>query len=360
MSGCRAYSTWRTGFAFVLVAGSVFRSLGDWKLLLSVNLGVSAIVSLLGLGQHFDVLNSGILDSGNRITSTLGNATYVGAYTVVNSLVGIGLIVQSFGGRLTSAVDTSSGSRAARRRRARRSRRRTQAFDAVPWLRTLWTLAIIANMWALWLSGTRGAVLGLGAGAVVFAFTYAGWGAVAPVRKVAFGILVATVAALLLFVVARTTDALDPIIESSTMLGRVSNIGLGDSSIKGRVVSAEAGLRAYQDKPIFGWGPENYMIAWGRYVDSDSGIRERFDQAHSKLVEEITTKGTVGLVTYLAIWLVAGVVIVRSVRRRPGFDQLFVWIIGAVPGGILRPKPVPVRHPRDGYAVLRADSLRYI
>ena len=115
-------------FAFVLVAGSVFRSLGDWKLLLSVNLGVSAIVSLLGLGQHFDVLNSGILDSGNRITSTLGNATYVGAYTVVNSLVGIGLIVQSFGGRLTSVVDTSSESRAARRRRARRSRRRTQAF----------------------------------------------------------------------------------------------------------------------------------------------------------------------------------------------------------------------------------------
>ena len=317
-------------FAFVLVAGSVFRSLGDWKLLLSVNLGVSAIVSLLGLGQHFDVLNSGILDSGNRITSTLGNATYVGAYTVVNSLVGIGLIVQSFGGRLTSVVDTSSESRAARRRRARRSRRRTQAFDAVPWLRTLWALAIIANMWALWLSGTRGAVLGLGAGAVVFAFTYAGWGAVAPVRKVAFGILVATVAALLLFVVARTTDALDPIIESSTMLGRVSNIGLGDSSIKGRVVSAEAGLRAYQDKPIFGWGPENYMIAWGRYVDSDPGIRERFDQAHSKLVEEITTKGAVGLVTYLAIWLVAGVVIVRSVRRRLGFDQLFVWIIGAV------------------------------
>ena len=68
---------------FVLVAGSVFRSVNDWKWLLSINLGVSLFASILGLGQNFDIFESNLFTAG-RIASTLGNATYFGAYTMVN------------------------------------------------------------------------------------------------------------------------------------------------------------------------------------------------------------------------------------------------------------------------------------
>ena len=42
---------------FVLVAGSVFRSVNDWKWLLSINLGVSLFASILGLAQNFDIFH---------------------------------------------------------------------------------------------------------------------------------------------------------------------------------------------------------------------------------------------------------------------------------------------------------------
>ena len=83
-------------FAFVLMAGSVFRSVRDWQVPFTVNLIIGAVVSALGVGHHFDVFSIDILGSSQRIESTLGNATYVGAYTMVNAMIGLGLIVHSF------------------------------------------------------------------------------------------------------------------------------------------------------------------------------------------------------------------------------------------------------------------------
>ena len=316
-------------FAFILVAGSVFRTLAGWKWVFSVNLGVSAVVALLGLGQHFDVLNSNLLGSEGRITSTLGNATYLGAYTMVSALVGVGMIVHSLGQQATDRVGSIGRRRSSRRRGRRRAARDPVRRNYVPWLRALWLLMISVNMWALWLTSTRGAVAGLAVGMAVFAIGYALRGSIPAARWAAYGILIVALAGPVLFVASRTTTVFDPVVESSTMLRRISSVGTGDMSMRGRIVSVVAGLRAYRDRPLFGWGPENYLIAWGRYFDAESGIRQRFDQAHSKVIEELTTKGALGLLTYMGVWLAAAAVVVRSLRRRREYDQLFIGIVGA-------------------------------
>ena len=56
---------------------------------------------------------------------------------------------------------------------------------------------------------------------------------------------------------------------------------------------------------------------------------ERFDQAHSKVFEELTTKGVLGLTTYLLIWLAMAAVLLASFRRRTGWHQVFIAVIGA-------------------------------
>ncbi len=113
------------------------------------------------------------------------------------------------------------------------------------------------------------------------------------------------------------------------MLRRIAAISVDDQSIKGRIVSSGAGLRAFQDRPVLGWGPENYLIAWGRHFDSGSGIKEVFDQAHSKVIEELTTKGALGLLSYMAIWFAMAWAIVRTSARARDFDQLLITIVGA-------------------------------
>ena len=148
-------------------------------------------------------------------------------------------------------------------------------------------------------------------------------------RIISYALVASAIAVIGLFAAVRTSDVLDPVVESNTMLARISSIGLGDASISGRVAGAQAGLLAYAEKPALGWGPENFLIAWGKHVDAEAAERDRFDQAHNKLVEELTTKGTLGFVSYMLVWLAMAWAMFRSIRRRRGYEQLSVLIIAA-------------------------------
>ena len=325
-------------FVFIAMTGSVFRSLRDWRLLFTVNLIVCMVVSFLGMNQHygiFDMGGFGIL-SADRIESTLGNATYVGAYTMVNALIALSLIVHSLAAQAPSGggerVERASRSRTARRRRRVEERQTSStrlSFDYLPWLQSVWVLSLILNLWALWLTGTRGAVVGMGTAALVFSVGYLIWGRIRVARIISYALVGAAIAAIALFAAVRATDVLDPVVESNTMLSRISSIGLGDASISGRVAGAQAGLLAYAEKPALGWGPENFLIAWGKHVDVEAAERDRFDQAHNKLVEELTTKGTLGFMSYMMVWLAMAWAMFISIRRRRGYGQLSVLIIAA-------------------------------
>ncbi len=324
-------------FVFIAMTGAVFRSLADWRILFTVNLVVCMIVSFLGINQHyeiFDMQGFGIL-AADRIESTLGNATYVGAYTMVNALIALSLIIHSLGVRTPGGgerAEPTPQSRTARRRRRsaeRQAASTTMSFNYIPWLQSVWVLSLMLNLWALWLTGTRGAVVGLGTAAFAFSVGYLIWGRVRMARIISYALVAGAIVAIVLFAAVRTTDILDPIVESNTMLARMSSIGLEDGSISGRVSGAQAGLLAYAEKPALGWGPENFLIAWGKHVNPEAAERDRFDQAHNKLVEELTTKGTLGFVSYMLVWLAMAWAMFVSIRRRQGYQQLSVLIIAA-------------------------------
>ncbi len=324
-------------FAFIAMTGAVFRSLADWRTLFTVNLIVCMIVSFLGINQHygiFDTLGIGIR-AADRIESTLGNATYVGAYTMVNALIGLSMIVHSLGSRTpdrSERPESVSRSRTVRRRRRGREQQTTATgmpFNYLPWLQSVWVLSVMLNLWALWLTGTRGAVIGLGAAALAFSVGYLIWGRIRIARMASYAMVAAVIIGIALFGVVRTTAILDPVVESNTMLARISSIGLGDASISGRVAGARAGLLAFVEKPVLGWGPENFLMAWGKHVDVEAAERDRFDQAHNKLVEELTTKGTLGFVSYMLVWLAMAWAVAVSIRRRRDYGQLAVLILAA-------------------------------
>ncbi len=314
-------------FCFVIMAASVFRSFSSWRLLFSLNLAVGTVVAILGLGQHFDFINIDWLGSSSRIESTIGNATYVGAYAAVNVLLAVGLIAQSFSRQASEPLQRRGRGRAARRRR--QSSAPAFSMDYYAALRAFWALAAFLNLLTLWLTSTRGAVVGLGAALFVFAVWYAGWGSVKAARRAGYVILVGSVIALVFLIAARTTSALDPIVDSSAMIKRLSTMSLEDSSIRGRTVSVEAGYHAFLERPLLGWGPENYIVAWGRHYRSESPPNELFDQAHSKPIEELATKGALGLITYLLIWCAMALAILRSFRSETGYHQVFIAIFGA-------------------------------
>ncbi len=294
-------------FAFTLMARSVLRNAGDWRLLLGVNLVSGAAVCALSLVDHHGLIDAAFLGGGPepRLRSTLGNPLYLGPYVTLNALLGTALFVQALA-RPAGPVVRRIGRAAA----------------------GLYALIVLVNLWTMWLSGTRTAIAGLGAASLVLAVFAVRSGVRrarrVEARRIVVVVVVLIVSAVVLVGVAATTTILEEVVESSVMLQRMSNIGQNVSA-RGRIDFAAAGVRAFLDRPLFGWGPENFLMAWGRHNNASAVVS---DQVHNKPVEELATKGIVGLLSYLALWAAMMSAVFLSLRGLSGRGW-YLCLIGA-------------------------------
>ena len=324
--------------AFIVMAASVLRGHSDWRLFFAVNLALCAVVSALGLGQHYGLVNTLALASEGRIASTLGNATYLGTYTLISALLGLGLMCHSAAsGRWIAAtpaaatsVDSDSGTASGRRRLwDGMGRYRIRYRNLLPELLAP-GLAILIIGWALWLSGTRGALVGLCAGAAALALAYVIWGRGRGVRIGAGVLLAALLTLAAVYVLAGDPAAgAERRAETNTMAARIALAGTADDSVQGRLIAIRAGIAAWRAQPLLGWGPENFLIAWGRYAAPHPPGLQQFDQAHSKMAEVLATAGAVGLVSYLALWAALAWAMLRAFQRAAGADRTLLGILGA-------------------------------
>lgn len=320
--------------AFAVVLVSTLRNAGHWRMLLNVNLAVSLFLALLGVGKLIGVQLPlfDFFEQNTRLELTLGNATYVGAYMLVNFLLALGFLAQSFirsGGRAEPPVTQRRRRRAAARRRAQR-RAGEEDLDLSLWgWRLFWAATASFNLWVMIYSGTRGVVVGVAAALLALGVCYIFIGRLRPLRIAATAIVAVLVVGGASFLAIRNTPAFEPIAESNVMLQRLASAGLEDHSIQGRIHSVAAGLSAFAARPVLGWGPENYHVAFGRYVSETNPSLEKFDQAHSKPIEELATKGALGFLSYIAIWVLMFWVVLKRARREDPADQMFTLVIGA-------------------------------
>ena len=329
MQGVNDIAHW---LIYVWVLTSVFRTWEDWRWLLNFNLGVSVLMGLLGLSQYFEVGALAFLRATPRLDITLGNPTYVGAYMLVNVLIALGFLGRSF---LNPATPDLTPAQQRRRRRARRRPEGQGGIPAETWWRVFWVSAVALDALILYLSGTRGAVVGLTAGLLAFAVGYAAWGLSRRLRIASHVLITAVLGLTLVFVSVRGTEWFHAIADNNVMLRRLANTCIGDDSLRGRIDSAQVGLRGFAARPILGWGPENFTIAYDRYVTTEiiAGAATSFDQAHNKLIEELTTKGFLGFSSYVAMWLYMLWVVARRVREQSAQDQVFTLFVGAALAG---------------------------
>ena len=317
-------------FLFVLVVASAFRSMRDWRYLLNANLAVSLVMALLGVAQRYDVSLPiyEFLERADRLDITLGNPTFVGAYMLVNVFIGMALLSHSFHPPSPEAIIA-----VARRRRRRRRARSGRGDGAILWWRLFWITTIALNLWMLVLSGTRGAFIGMLAALVAIGVAYVLWGQITLLKRLALGLLSFVVVVTLVFAFARDTEAFKKVADSSVMLSRVAELDLHDRSVVNRLEAHRAGVEGFMARPLLGWGPENYIVAWANYFDPGPDVnpwrKQVFDQAHNKLLEELTTKGLLGFSSYVAVWGLVFWVIVRRLRRQDARQQFFTLFMGA-------------------------------
>jgi hypothetical protein len=196
-------------------------------------------------------------------------------------------------------------------------------------LRLFWVICIALDLWIIALTGSRGAALGLVSGLGAFAVAYAAWGKISLIKYSAAGVVAVLVVLVVFIALARNSSLVERAAESSVLIARLSSIGLGDQSIEGRFDSVKTGVEGFAARPILGWGPENYLVPWGRYFGGKEQESATFDQAHNKVLEELTTKGIVGLLSYLSLWAIMLVVLYRRARCEEAHRQLFILLLAS-------------------------------
>lgn len=94
---------------------------------------------------------------------------------------------------------------------------------------------------------------------------------------------------------------------------------------KARVISWGVSWNAWQDRFLFGWGPENYIYAFAKHFDPEyaKDYSSWFDKAHNQIFETAVTTGLVGLLSYLSVFAIA---LYNFFRRR---NFLFLSLLAA-------------------------------
>ncbi len=83
-----------------------------------------------------------------------------------------------------------------------------------------------------------------------------------------------------------------------------------------RLVQWSAAVAGFADRPLLGYGPENYNLVWSAHFNPaiyhlDTDI---YDRTHNQYLEILATGGLLGILTFAGIWLAIGVTLARAYR----------------------------------------------
>ncbi len=220
---------------------------------------------------------AGVVESQTRVFGTLSNPIFLGAYLMLLAPLVIS--------RLAIAWR-----------------------DGRPGIAAGWLVALLLQIAALILSGSRGPAVGLGAALLVMGLA---WAAASGRRKLAAGALGIGLAGLVTLGAINFAVAPDSALSEAPVIGRFAQIGRtaeGSQAVRLRVWAATAELvgATAPGRLIVGHGPETLRFALlphGRTSIGGPGQGDRLvDRAHSVVFDALTMTGLLGLLAQLAVW----------------------------------------------------------
>jgi len=138
-------------------------------------------------------------------------------------------------------------------------------------------------------------------------------------------VLLLGVASTTLLFAAKETD----FVKSRPLLSRVTEVTdvWGSASVRERFLNWNIALKAFKEKPVFGWGPENFGSAANKYYDYRIGRGEPwFDRAHNNPIEILATGGIV-LFSFYLFWLAAVFYIIFKISKE---KKILSFILASV------------------------------
>ncbi len=269
-----------------------------WKRWWQTSLAVSAMVAFYGLLQLMGYVT--INQGGVRLDATLGNATYLAIYMLFHIFIAALFLSKSW---------------------VEEKRQRPMAVFIYGGL-------ILVETLVLFFTATRGAMLGLIGGALLASLILI---IQAPRSRVAWRAGVG-VCLVVLLVGAIWLGRDSQFVQRIEPLQRLASLSFSESTIKSRFMNVGMALQGFYERPILGWGQENYAVVFDKYYDPRMYAQEPwFDRVHNVIFDWLTAGGILGLLAYLALYAFA----LLALWRSPSFAMYERAIITGLLSGYL-------------------------
>lgn len=322
-------------FAYFVVASTVLTVRGFWKQYIDLLLSAGVIMAVYGVLQWAGVLT--VVQDGVRVNGTLGNAAYLGTYALVNIFIAALVLVKK---NSMPIIEQTQGFIFApvfaflvflffRHYFYDSTLHQVISFDVqhtfsvgalvisfiVIAVATFWMLSqermraaiaatiIILQTFVLYHTATRGAVLGLIVGAGIATLLIAIF---EKNNKVVRGTAVGALVAVILFVGGFIAMRNAPFVQQSPVLARFAAISLTEQTTKSRFMVWNMAWQGFKERPVLGWGMENFNYVFNKYYDPKMYNQEQwFDRAHNVFFDWLIAGGLPALLAYLALFVSA-------------------------------------------------------
>lgn len=269
-------------------ASSVFKTEKMWSRFFHTSIGVSLILGIYGLFQLSGAIK--INQGGVRVDGTLGNATYLAVYMLFHIFLAFFFMVKRHYGKNVQGGFFSD------------------------YVNYIYGAIIALQTVILYYTASRGPILGLIGGIFISSILIAIFEKEKKaIRKIAIAILAAVIIIGGSFIAFRDSD----FIKSSKVLARFSDISLSERTTKSRFMIWNMAYQGFKERPILGWGQENFNYVFNKYYNPKMYDQEQwFDRTHNVFFDWLIAGGALGILSYLSIFFA----VIYSIWKRAGWN----------------------------------------
>ncbi len=250
---------------YYIVATGMFRTMSRWIEWINVTLGASVIMSIYGVLQ---LLGKATINQGGvRLDGKFGNASYFAIYLVFHIFLALYMLSRHY---------------------------------RFAWQKWIYGVVALFEIWILYFTATRGAILGFIGGLLLAAILIA-WREKENkiIRKVALGTLAGIIILGAGFVAIRNVS----FVRNSSVLSRFSSLSPSEFQTQGRYYVWPMAIKGFLDRPVFGWGQESFNFVFNKYYDPRMyGQEQWFDRTHDVVLDWLINGGIVGLLAYASMF----------------------------------------------------------
>ena len=276
---------WLCLFGFFLALSNSFKTKNHWRNLFILSAAIGVIISFCALMDRAGVDS---FDVSKRGGFTLGNTSFLGTYLLFNFFFAIYLFSQ-----------TKS------------------------WLKWFFAASLVLNIAAIYLSNARAASIACLAGAGLIFLLWLSF-KIKPSKKRTLGRIVLGISAVVVLIAIILL-----LIPNSPVQQKFAAI-----ATRSRAVNWKISLKGFSDKPMFGWGLENYYLLFPKYFNPclftpDCGSEVWFDRTHNIVFDTLVANGILGLIAYLALLFVGARALARARQKDFWLFACFISLIAA-------------------------------